>query len=256
MERLAMADDRALEEEAMRMNPVNPKKLLPAERKGAGRMVGGAGATPSMGLSQFRGGRTRKMPKLKVDTHPHESDEAHEMGRHLGAHLLSLHGSGFHERFLEGMNMGNQYAPDGLMGGAKSGAYEGQGMYGSMAGGSMMGDAFRAMAGLGGKSGANKLLSGSEDLSKTMMNTGIKKVRGGRMRKQTHQDKVNEKLGEEVSQLHEDLHKARGGAKRVKKPVLEGDGRRKRAEVVKKVMREKGLKMIEASKYVKEHGLY
>jgi hypothetical protein len=239
LEHLAMADDRAMEEEAMRMNPVNPKKLLPAERKGAGRMVGGAGATPSMGLSQFRGGRTRKMPKLKVDTHPHESDEAKEMGKHLGAHLLSLHGSGFHERFLEGMNMGNQFAPDPLMGGAKSGAYEGQGMYG-MTGGS-------------GKSGPTKLLSGSEDLSKTMMNTGIKKVRGGRMRKQTHQDEVNEKLGEEVSQLHEDLHKARGGKRR---PMGENDGRRKRAEVVKKVMREKGLKMIEASKYVKEHGLY
>lgn len=35
-----------------------------------------------------------------------------------------------------------------------------------------------------------------------------------------------------------------------------GDGRKKRAEIVKKVMKEKGLKMIEASKYVKEHKLY
>jgi hypothetical protein len=35
-----------------------------------------------------------------------------------------------------------------------------------------------------------------------------------------------------------------------------GDGRAKRAEIVKKVMKEKGLKMIEASKYVKAHGLY
>lgn len=34
------------------------------------------------------------------------------------------------------------------------------------------------------------------------------------------------------------------------------DGRRKRAEIVKKVMAQKGMKMIEASKYVKEHGLY
>jgi hypothetical protein len=30
----------------------------------------------------------------------------------------------------------------------------------------------------------------------------------------------------------------------------------KRAEVVKKIMKEKGLKMIEASKYVKENNLY
>ena len=33
-------------------------------------------------------------------------------------------------------------------------------------------------------------------------------------------------------------------------------GRSRRAEIVKKVMKEKGLKMIEASKYVKLHGLY
>jgi len=50
------------------------------------------------------------------------------------------------------------------------------------------------------------------------------------------------------------------------KPIVEGkgrrapagpnDGRRKRAEIVKKVMAEKGCSMIEASKYVKAHGLY
>ncbi len=35
-----------------------------------------------------------------------------------------------------------------------------------------------------------------------------------------------------------------------------GGGRSARAAIVKKVMAEKGMKMIEASKYVKEHGLY
>ena len=41
------------------------------------------------------------------------------------------------------------------------------------------------------------------------------------------------------------------------KPV-EGSGKKpnKRAEIVKKIMKEKGLKMIDASKYVKEHNLY
>ena len=39
-------------------------------------------------------------------------------------------------------------------------------------------------------------------------------------------------------------------------PKVGGDGRKKRAEIVKKIMKEKGLKMIEASKYVKEHKLY
>jgi hypothetical protein len=41
--------------------------------------------------------------------------------------------------------------------------------------------------------------------------------------------------------------------------LIEGAGKKKtnkRAEIVKKVMQEKGMKLIEASKYVKEHGLY
>jgi len=37
---------------------------------------------------------------------------------------------------------------------------------------------------------------------------------------------------------------------------MSGDGRKKRAELVKKIMAEKGLSMINASKYVKEKGLY
>lgn len=48
--------------------------------------------------------------------------------------------------------------------------------------------------------------------------------------------------------------------KRAEMPLVEGtvvgNGRSKRAEIVKKVMAEKGMKLIEASKYVKEHGLY
>jgi len=41
-----------------------------------------------------------------------------------------------------------------------------------------------------------------------------------------------------------------------KSPRGKTDGRAKRAEIVKKVMKEKGLKMIEASKYVKANNLY
>jgi hypothetical protein len=46
------------------------------------------------------------------------------------------------------------------------------------------------------------------------------------------------------------------GGRRRRAPAGPSDGRRKRAEIVKKVMAEKGMKMIEASKYVKAHGLY
>jgi len=38
--------------------------------------------------------------------------------------------------------------------------------------------------------------------------------------------------------------------------VGSGDGRKKRAEIVKRIMKEKGLKMIDASRYVREHNLY
>jgi len=46
------------------------------------------------------------------------------------------------------------------------------------------------------------------------------------------------------------------GGRRRRAPAGANDGRRKRAEIVKRVMAQKGLKMIEASKYVKEHNLY
>jgi hypothetical protein len=53
--------------------------------------------------------------------------------------------------------------------------------------------------------------------------------------------------------------RGRGGQKAAQVARLVGgasDGRSKRAAIVKKVMAEQGLKMIEASKYVKAHGLY
>jgi hypothetical protein len=46
------------------------------------------------------------------------------------------------------------------------------------------------------------------------------------------------------------------GGRRRRAPAGPSDGRRKRAEVVKKVMAEKGLSMIEASKFVKANNLY
>jgi hypothetical protein len=41
-----------------------------------------------------------------------------------------------------------------------------------------------------------------------------------------------------------------------KQGVSGGDGRKARAEIVKKIMKERGVKMIEASKIVKAEGLY
>lgn len=47
-----------------------------------------------------------------------------------------------------------------------------------------------------------------------------------------------------------------GKIKKSKTPRGKSDGRAKRAEIVKKVMKEHNLKMIEASSYVKKHNLY
>jgi hypothetical protein len=52
---------------------------------------------------------------------------------------------------------------------------------------------------------------------------------------------------------------AKEGSKALVKSYMSGsgvDGRKRRAEIVKKVMKEQGLKMVDASKYVKQHGLY
>jgi hypothetical protein len=57
--------------------------------------------------------------------------------------------------------------------------------------------------------------------------------------------------------LSENVTGVKGSGKKPKMIACGGgDGRAKRAEIVKKVMKEKGLKMIEASKYVKANGLY
>lgn len=63
------------------------------------------------------------------------------------------------------------------------------------------------------------------------------------------------KKGYEIGKQVYSAVKGKGGKKHRAK-AGPNDGRRKRAEVVKKVMREKGLSMIEASKYVKQHNLY
>ena len=59
-------------------------------------------------------------------------------------------------------------------------------------------------------------------------------------------------------QKNDDAKKSQNIVKKTVKKVFGGkvDGRAKRAEIVKKIMKEKGMKMIDASKWVKEHNLY
>jgi len=82
---------------------------------------------------------------------------------------------------------------------------------------------------------------------------------------------LGRKKGGETSGGRFNLGKALGSVAKIAQPIAEKlaekavtkavglgrkGGRNTRAEIVKKVMREKGCGMIEASKYVKAHGLY
>ena len=197
-----MADMRAMEEQQERANPIR-----------------GAGATPSMGLSQFRGGRkgtlSKKIaaaeeatPSLYIEEMDDEAEMpsgeydgagAHAQGKHLAEHIHKLRGGAFLKAFASGLHsIGSGY---------DSGKYEGEGK----------------MRGAGHVIGAGKLVI-------------------------THGE-------EECSDSEEMVGKGRRSAK-PKRVVSATDGRRRRAEIVRKVMTEKGLSMIEASKYVKANGLY
>jgi len=102
----ARGDMRAMEEQSERHNPVR-----------------GCGATPSMGLSQFRGGgtgggedsdsdeelvgggageMTRMVGSGTGGRRRKGMSEATQMGLHLGKHLNKLHGGGFVDDFKQG----------------------------------------------------------------------------------------------------------------------------------------------------------
>jgi hypothetical protein len=222
--RKAMADMRAMEEQSERTNPLD-----------------GRGATPSMGLSPFRGGRTRK------PSPPPKQSEAYTQGLHLARHLGKLHGKGYAEDFHKGMSgsgilsslagmLGLGHEEEGGMtyrgpksGGVQTGAYEGEGKLTITHGGCY--DSFTG-------AGEGDEMEGSGPISSIMGMFG---------------------LGDgEHSESDEEKPKGgrRRGPKKVKKPLMEGDGRLARAKIVRKVMADKGCSMIEASKYVKEHNLY
>ena len=302
--RKGLADMRALEEEAERVNPVR-----------------GRGATPSMGLSQVRGGARRKMRSespeedlegggflsdlgipiisnlagaiglghehgeqmvgcgtgagstgaglLGQDGHGQRQvgagrrkkgmSEATQMGLHLGKHLHSLHGAGFFDDFKKGfMSVVGPVAgiaksvlplagPEGMAaagvmnaiglgkhGGVRTGAYEGKGR-GRKAKAQKIGEMELKQHEL-----EHDALEGSGFLS----DLGIPII-----------SNLAGAIGLGTGAGSTGAG-ATGAGRRRRAPAGPGDGRRKRAEVVRRVMSEKGLSMIEESKYVKQHGLY
>lgn len=238
---LALADDRAMEEQMERENPVNPKNTLNNRRETAMRNIG-SGATPSMGLSQVRGGSHSESDE--------EHDEAREMGHALGRHLYGLHGGVFHRSFSKGITMaGGRREVDAQPPMAKSGLSVAQ-----------------------MRQQHNKNFNADYEKNHPILSKvgeyGMKAVKGLSNAIVEHGDKVGVPKGvRDVIEASQKVANGRGktgayegkgmvGGKKRRAPAGASDGRRKRADIVKKVMAEKGMKMIEASKYVKEHGLY
>jgi len=245
---------------------------------GMERLVG-SGATPSMGLSQFRGGRENRV------------EEAHRMGRALSLHLNKLHGAGYSSAFAHGCSggawydfldpskngvasafqkVGNEFTdPNSVLRGRVLPEVS---KYASMAAPVL--DVAGTAVGL---PGAGTMLSRGLDVAQKA-NQGAKALGYGRMRgcgresddvrmlkggrrspssSSSSSDKEMEGGQSFANPSNLGMSGAYQGQGRKKRASAgPNDGRRKRAEVVKKVMAEKGLKMIEASKYVKEHGLY
>jgi len=296
-----LAHRRAEHLEAMRQKSSNPKELLNNRFENTNRLVG-QGATPSMGLSQFRGGKhtlidhlehptkgygKKKMEEEKCEESSSDEEdhaEAHGLGRHLRDHLMEIHGKGYTKSFSRGMGgleAARVRVADALAGSGvsetqrasmiKSKAMPGRNrnegvplLSGNIDGvWSGTGKACMPKRGRGRprKAKGGDMLTAPMPIPATNLSlTGTKNMADNvepQMPPKEQSGKVNRKVAEErkvveegsgMTGAYEGQGRMVGGAK--------PDGRKKRAEIVKKIMKEKGLKMIEASKYVKEHKLY
>ena len=264
-------DMRAMEEQMERHNPVS-----------------GRGATPSMGMSQFRGGAygcgdeesdeelvgggtggmSRMVGAGTGGRKKKGMSEATQMGLHLGKHLHGLHGAGFFDDFKQGFMsvvgpvagiaksvlpmMGPEgLAASGVMGALGLGkARRGRGKLSITHGGATNSDT-------GAYLGKGREV---DDRAMTGLGTGGMVRRGGGFLSDLGIPVVSDLAGMFGMGTGGDGTGAGTGAgtggRRRRAPAGPSDGRRKRADIVKKVMAEKGMKMIEASKYVKQHNLY
>jgi hypothetical protein len=225
MARLArkrMADMRAVDEEVERVNP-----------------IGATGATPTMGLSTVRGGvkmlgRTRRAKSPESVSSMEElvgggdmdrmvgsgkHSEAKLLGQKLSKHVKDLHGGAFWDEFKEGFDMVLAPVDKKKVG---SGTMKGQ----------MRKTARKAY----------------EDTEEDMMEGGCGKscapMKGG-IGTGAYEGKGKLLLKHLPHGEGEEIEMS-GGAKK-------GSAR---AAIVRKVMKDKGMSMIEASSYVKQHGLY
>ncbi len=316
MGRKAMADARAMEKQAERRNPVGKTGATPS--MGVSQMRGGA-AVPSSGLSAYRGGSVY----LGWDDAPEEeedemvggavpAEEAEESDDDMDA-LLGGAIDAFGKEDDDGEELlgGAKYekseseseseeeemkgkgkkpmladrvvdkpavmprmpmkppacapavgrmprfqpapAPDMLMGSGKS-----KKMSEAAEMGLHLGKHLHSLHGAGFWSDFNSGLSMAVlPEAKELEGAGKKKVKKGGQSGAYEGKGLERVVGAGLERaVGAGMERTVGAGKKKRAPAGASDGRRKRAEVVKKVMAEKKLSMIEASKYVKAHGLY
>lgn len=277
-----MADMRGLEEEAERYNPVNP--VHNSTRKGFTGIIRGSGATPSAGLSQFRGGMTRKLKKDLEKEAPSQHNamedaeaempsgeyegagksmsEATAQGLHLGKHLHKLHGGAFYSAFHKGMGMAT--------GGAQTGRYEGEGKLHITHESESESECKGGMTYKGGFWGS--LAMAAIPLITSLMGKGMDEGCGKALMKMMKKKRSNGKEKEQIDKMYGEgkmkkahynqmmklfaAPKMKGGASFA--PRVVGGAKKapsSRGALIKKVMAEQKCSLPQASKYIKEHNL-
>jgi len=322
-----LANSRAMAEQHERHNPVNPKSELMRNKNGPmgqPQTMSGSGATPSAGLSQFRGGA-----KMNLHMPSHSPQEAHDMGYHLSKHIHELHGAGFWDSFKKGFHSVAHKVRRGFTGlipgyneledagnairdwGEKRKQKARAGMTGeeyyrrNRGGGhhdsdsddeneahkmgvhlsnhihDLHGAGFWSDFGDGFKKGFSSIMSpvlsigsmlpGQLGMASRLGSAGMSALGMGHSEEQRAAEQMGKKkLGRSRNNgppllagnvdgvvsggYTSGQYEGHGHCDAPKRMV--GAGVRARAEIVKKVMKEHGCSMIEASKYVKAHGLY
>lgn len=224
-EKLAMAKARAMNKEENREN-----------------VLDGRGATPSMGLSEVRGGSFHAVGGSRTGRYEGEGHHDSAVEQDQDDFNGNMEGAGMHGGFLPLLGL---LTP--LLGNMIKNAVSGKNLI--TGNGRYKKKVEAGLEGAGLHGGFLPLLGLLTPLIGNMIKnavSGKNLITGNGKMKGMHV--MQEGMG----------HSGAGssGASHCGTGHTGAGGRSKRAAIVKKVMAEKGLKLIEASKYVKEHNLY
>ena len=221
-------------------------------RRGRGRIVGAGVSDVPGGVYEKTAGDVDEANDIDTQEQDQEGliggakgDEDFDLGSHLSKHIMEQHGGARHRKFLHGMLHHAHHS--GAYEGGSVGQYDGAG-YGTV-------HSYDADGAAGVKVGRHSATALAKRRAMEIQKERENPIGSWRGVQATVSKGGAKPKKEAESESDEGELEIKGG-KKPRPAMLAGDGRRRRADIVKKVMADKGLKMIEASKYVKEHGLY